>query len=81
MAVILDGRVVSAALKEEMRRDVENMVASGLRPPHLVAILVGEDGGSMTYVGAKEKACHEVGFTGTVIRYPATVTEDELLAK
>ena len=57
------------------------MVSNGLRPPHLVAVLVGNDGGSQTYVGAKEKACHEVGFLGTVIRYPDTVSEAELLAK
>ena len=57
------------------------MVSNGLRPPHLVAVLVGNDGGSQTYVGAKEKACHEVGFLGTVIRYPDTVSEAELLEK
>lgn len=57
------------------------MVDAGMRPPHLVAILVGNDGGSMTYVGAKEKACHEVGFLGSVIRYDETVTEAELLEK
>lgn len=57
------------------------MVAAGFRPPHLVAILVGNDGGSMTYVGAKEKACHEIGFLGTVIRYEDSITEQELLDK
>jgi methylenetetrahydrofolate dehydrogenase (NADP+) / methenyltetrahydrofolate cyclohydrolase len=81
MATILDGRIVSAHLKEEMRREVLTMEASGQRPPSLVAILVGDDGGSQTYVAAKEKACHEVGFHGSVIRYPVTVTEEELLAK
>jgi methylenetetrahydrofolate dehydrogenase (NADP+)/methenyltetrahydrofolate cyclohydrolase len=81
MAQILDGREVSAAIKESLKRDVDAMVAIGQRPPHLVAILVGNDGGSMTYVGAKEKACHEVGFMGTVIRYDETVTEAELLKK
>lgn len=81
MAQILDGREVSAAIKDQLKREVQAMVDSGLRPPHLVAILVGNDGGSMTYVGAKEKACHEVGFLGTVIRYNNDVTEAELLAK
>jgi methylenetetrahydrofolate dehydrogenase (NADP+)/methenyltetrahydrofolate cyclohydrolase len=81
MATIIDGKLVSAAIREELSREVQTMVASGMRPPHLVAILVGNDGGSMTYVGAKEKACHEVGFSGTVLRYPDSVTEDELLAK
>lgn len=81
MATIIDGRIVSAAIREELSREVQTMISNGQRPPHLVAILVGEDGGSMTYVAAKEKACHEVGFQGTVLRYPATVTEEELLAK
>lgn len=81
MATIIDGRIVSAAIREELSREVQTMVANGQRPPHLVAILVGEDGGSMTYVAAKEKACHEVGFSGTVLRYPASVTEEEILAK
>jgi methylenetetrahydrofolate dehydrogenase (NADP+)/methenyltetrahydrofolate cyclohydrolase len=81
MAKILDGREVSAAIKESLKRDVETMVANGQRPPHLVAILVGNDGGSQTYVGAKEKACHEIGFMGTVLRYEDTITEAALLAK
>jgi methylenetetrahydrofolate dehydrogenase (NADP+) / methenyltetrahydrofolate cyclohydrolase len=81
MATILDGRIVSAAIKETLKREVDAMVSGGQRPPHLVAILVGNDGGSQTYVGAKEKACHEVGFLGSVIRYPDTITEAELLAK
>lgn len=81
MAQILDGREVSAAIKETLKREVSAMVDAGMRPPHLVAILVGNDGGSMTYVGAKEKACHEVGFQGTVIRYNDDVTEAELLQK
>jgi methylenetetrahydrofolate dehydrogenase (NADP+)/methenyltetrahydrofolate cyclohydrolase len=81
MAKLLDGREVSAAMKDMLKREVDAMVSAGQRPPHLVAILVGNDGGSMTYVGAKEKACHEVGFLGSVIRYPDTITEAELLAK
>jgi methylenetetrahydrofolate dehydrogenase (NADP+)/methenyltetrahydrofolate cyclohydrolase len=81
MATIIDGRIVSASIRESLTREVQSLVSQGLRPPHLVAILVGTDGGSQTYVGAKEKACHEVGFMGTVIRYPETVTEAELLQK
>ncbi len=81
MAKILDGREVSAAIKDTLKREVDAMVSGGQRPPHLVAILVGNDGGSQTYVGAKEKASHEVGFLGSVIRYPDTITEAELLAK
>lgn len=81
MALILNGKEVADTLKQKIAQEVEQMVAAGHRAPHLVAILVGNDGGSQTYVGAKEKACHEVGFGGTVIRYDDTITEEQLLAK
>jgi methylenetetrahydrofolate dehydrogenase (NADP+)/methenyltetrahydrofolate cyclohydrolase len=81
MALILNGKEVADTLKQKIAQEVEQMVAAGHRAPHLVAILVGNDGGSQTYVGAKEKACHEVGFGGTVIRYDETITEEQLLAK
>ena len=75
MALILNGKEVADTLKQKIAAEVSEMVANGHRRPHLVAILVGNDGGSQTYVGAKEKACHEVGFGGTVIRYEDTITE------
>lgn len=81
MALILNGKEVADTLKQKIAQEVSKMVAAGHRAPHLVAILVGNDGGSQTYVGAKEKACHEVGFRGTVIRYDLTITEEQLLAK
>jgi methylenetetrahydrofolate dehydrogenase (NADP+)/methenyltetrahydrofolate cyclohydrolase len=81
MALILNGKEVADTLKQKIAQEVEQMVAAGHRAPHLVAILVGNDGGSQTYVGAKEKACHEVGFGGTVIRYDETITEEQLLEK
>ncbi len=81
MALILNGKEVADTLKQKIAQEVSKMVAAGHRAPHLVAILVGNDGGSQTYVGAKEKACHEVGFRGTVIRYDHTITEEQLLAK
>lgn len=81
MALILNGKEVADTLKQKIAQEVEQMVAAGHRAPHLVAILVGNDGGSQTYVGAKEKACHEVGFGGTVIRYNDTITEEQLLEK
>jgi methylenetetrahydrofolate dehydrogenase (NADP+)/methenyltetrahydrofolate cyclohydrolase len=81
MALILNGKEVADTLKQKIAQEVSKMVAAGHRAPHLVAILVGNDGGSQTYVGAKEKACHEVGFRGTVIRYDQTITEEQLLAK
>lgn len=81
MALILDGKEASASIKEALKREVETMVANGMRPPHLVAIMVGENGASETYVASKQKACEEVGFRGTVIRYPAEVEEQVVLDK
>ncbi len=81
MAKILDGKAVSQHFKDQIKAEVEAMTAQGKRAPHLVAILVGSDGGSQTYVAAKEKACHEVGFTGTVLRYSDDITQDQLLQK
>jgi methylenetetrahydrofolate dehydrogenase (NADP+)/methenyltetrahydrofolate cyclohydrolase len=78
---IIDGKEVSAALKTEIAERVAEMKRSGLRAPHLVAILVGNDGASETYVGHKEKACREVGFDSTVLRMPESTTEEELLAE
>jgi methylenetetrahydrofolate dehydrogenase (NADP+)/methenyltetrahydrofolate cyclohydrolase len=79
MAEILDGKAVSTFFKQQIATEVQELVAAGHRAPHLVAILVGEDGGSKTYVGAKEKACHEVGFTGTVLHFDANISEQDLL--
>jgi methylenetetrahydrofolate dehydrogenase (NADP+)/methenyltetrahydrofolate cyclohydrolase len=77
----IDGRAISGLLKEEIRQEVEVLKQKGVNPPHLVAILVGEDGGSETYVNAKMKACELVGFKSTLIRYPNAVSEKELLSK
>ena len=78
---IIDGKAVAAAIKKEIATEVENIIANGGKRPHLAAILVGHDGGSETYVANKVKACEECGFTSTLIRYEADVTEKELLAK
>ena len=78
---IIDGKAVAAAIKKEIAAEVENIIANGGKRPHLAAILVGHDGGSETYVANKVKACEECGFTSTLIRYEADVTEEELLAK
>ena len=78
---IIDGKAVAAAIKKEIAAEVENNIANGGKRPHLAAILVGHDGGSETYVANKVKACEECGFTSTLIRYEADVTEKELLAK
>lgn len=76
---IIDGKEVAAKLRKEIAAEVSAMVEAGNRPPHLVAILVGEDGASQTYVGHKEKCCNEVGFRSTVMRMPESTSEQELL--
>ena len=78
---LIDGKAISAQIKKEIKAEVENIIAHGGKRPHLVAILVGHDGGSETYVANKVKACEECGFISTLIRYEADVTEAELLAK
>ncbi|MEC5157351.1 bifunctional 5,10-methylenetetrahydrofolate dehydrogenase/5,10-methenyltetrahydrofolate cyclohydrolase [Chryseobacterium sp. MP_3.2] len=79
MAKILDGLKVSKEIKKEIGVEVEKIVAGKHRPPHLVAILVGKNGASMTYVKNKIKDCEEVGFKSTMIDFPSTVSEAELL--
>ena len=71
---LLDGKAVSAQMKREMAEEVAQIQAAGGKVPHLAAILVGHDGGSETYVAAKVKACAEIGFKSTLIRYEADVT-------
>ena len=78
---ILDGRKTSNEIKEEIAIEVADIVSSGKRPPHLAAILVGEDGASLTYVNSKVKSCEKVGFRSTLVRFPADVDEAELLDK
>lgn len=78
---LLDGKKVAAEIKIEIAKEVEEMVAAGHRRPHLVAILVGEDGASETYVNSKAKNCAEVGFESTVLRFPVETSELILLNK
>lgn len=78
---LIDGKAVATQIKREIATEVNGIIANGGKRPHLAAILVGHDGGSETYVAAKVKACEECGFTSTLIRYEADVTEEELLAK
>lgn len=77
---LIDGKATAAAIKKEIAEEVERIVAAGGKRPHLVAVLVGHDGGSETYVRNKIKACEECGFASSLIRYETDVTEDELLA-
>ena len=76
---LIDGKLTSQAIKQEIAAEVLQMEAQGLKKPHLAAVLVGNDGGSETYVAAKIKACEEVGFNSSLIRFDASVTEAELL--
>lgn len=76
---LIDGKKTADDIKREIAAEVEEMVARGQRRPHLVAILVGHDGGSETYVANKVKACEVCGFRSTLIRYEDDVTEQQLL--
>lgn len=76
---LLDGKATSIAIKKSIAEEVEQIVANGGKRPHLVAILVGHDGGSETYVKNKVIACEQCGFTSTLIRYEENVSEQELL--
>ena len=78
---ILDGKLTSASIKEEIAQDVAKFVASGGRKPHLAAVLVGENGASLTYVNAKVKACEQVGFDSTLVQLPVSISEEALLSE
>jgi methylenetetrahydrofolate dehydrogenase (NADP+)/methenyltetrahydrofolate cyclohydrolase len=79
--ILINGKETAANLKKEIAKKVEDRLAAGKRAPHLVAILVGNNGASMTYVANKEKACQQVGFKSSVLTYPDTITQDELIAE
>lgn len=81
MAQILDGLKLSNEIKQEIKNDVEKIKASGKRVPHLAAILVGNNGASKAYVNSKVKDCAEVGFRSSLIKFPSTASEAELLEK
>jgi len=78
---LIDGKKTAAEIKSEITATVSSMKAKGIRVPHLAAVLVGNDGGSETYVAHKVKDCAEVGFVSTLVRFDASVSETELLAK
>jgi len=78
---LLDGKLVSAKIKEDIAKDAAEFRAKAGRKPHLVAILVGHDGGSETYVASKMRNCELVGFDSTNIRYEDTISEEELISK
>ena len=79
--IILDGKKTSADIKDEIASEVKTITLSGDRPPHLAALIVGNDGASLTYVGSKVKACEKVGFDSTLLSLPESISEQELLNK
>ena len=76
---ILDGKKTSEDLKQEIAEEVKQLKAKGKRVPHLAAVLVGNDGASLTYVGSKVKACEQVGFESTLVKLPANISQEALL--
>ncbi|AWX43766.1 Methylenetetrahydrofolate dehydrogenase (NADP(+)) [Flagellimonas maritima] len=78
---ILDGKKVSNDIKNEIAAEVAKMKEKGEKVPHLAAVIVGNDGASLTYVGSKVRSCERVGFESTLIRLPSTTSEQELLKK
>jgi methylenetetrahydrofolate dehydrogenase (NADP+)/methenyltetrahydrofolate cyclohydrolase len=77
--ILLDGKKTAADIKEEIALEVSELQDRGYKTPHLAAIIVGNDGASLTYVNAKVKACERVGFESTLLRLPEETTEEELL--
>lgn len=78
---ILDGKKISNDIKDEITTTVAQMKAKGEKTPHLAAVIVGQDGASLTYVGSKVRACARVGFESTLLQLPEDITQDDLLNK
>ena len=78
---LLDGNACSEEIRKEIKNEVENIIATGGRPPHLAAVLVGNDGASQNYVAFKIRDCEEVGFDSTTVRMDSSITEQDLLNK
>ncbi|WP_269237428.1 bifunctional 5,10-methylenetetrahydrofolate dehydrogenase/5,10-methenyltetrahydrofolate cyclohydrolase [Flavobacterium flavigenum] len=78
---ILDGKKTSEDIKNEIAAEVQSIKAAGGKVPHLAAVLVGNNGASLTYVGSKVKSCQQIGFDSTLVALPEDITEADLLAK
>ncbi len=78
---IIDGKMMAARIKEEIAAEVNEFIARGERPPHLVAVIVGHDGGSEAYVANKEKNCNAVGIRSTNLRFEESISEEQLIAE
>ncbi len=79
--MLLDGKIARAGIKQQLADEVAEMKKNGSRAPHLCAILVGENGASETYVASKVKNCNEIGFISSVLRFPESISENDLLGK
>ena len=79
MAIIIDGKKISTLIKEEIKNQVEEIKSQGGRVPHLAAVLVGEDGASLTYVSNKVASCKQVGFKSSLINLPYEIKEEKLV--
>lgn len=77
--ILIDGKQTAAHLKEKIRSEVDQFLLKGLRPPHLVAVLVGEDPASLAYVKSKERQSQKVGFKSTLLHYDDDISEADLL--
>ena len=77
--ILLDGKKTSQDIKQEIASEVQSRKEKGLKIPHLAAVLVGNDGASMTYVNSKVKSCQQIGFNSTLIELPEDTTEEQLL--
>ena len=79
--IVLDGKKTAIALKKEIKLTVDNRIDDGKKIPHLAAVLVGNDGASLTYVGSKVRSCEQIGIKSTLIHLEDTISENELLQK
>ena len=79
MSIILDGKVTSNQIKEELKTQVKEIKKTGKRPPHLAAVLVGNDGASLTYVGSKVRSCERIGYDSTLIKLDDYISQEALL--
>tara|TARA_B100000989_G_C19440174_1_gene426936 strand:- start:87 stop:965 length:879 start_codon:yes stop_codon:yes gene_type:complete len=79
--VLLDGKKTSNEIKSEIKISVDNLILNQERPPHLAAILVGDDGASLTYIGSKIRSCEQVGFKSSLFRYSSDISEFDLIKK
>ena len=79
--ILLDGKKISDEIKSEIKVSVEKLIHKKERPPHLAAILVGDDGASLTYIGSKIRSCEQVGFKSSLFRYNSDISENDLIKK